>query len=741
MKEVEFIGIIERQIYSSENFKMFSVKVDKEKYPFVKFTKYGSVTIAGNLHSLTIEGEYNIKAKEKVGSKGYMYNVVNIRKSKMKSESDCYIFLQEILTFNQASVLYKHYPNIVDLVVNNEDYKVDLSKLKGIKEYTFEKIKNKIIENYALCDLINEFNGVLTMSMLKKLYDKYTSIEKIRTEIRCRPYKTLCGLQRVGFKTADSLLLDMEKNGTMKFESDLRTSKERCLACMIYFLEENEGNGNTKMDLGELRKMIMKLVPKCAHHFISCVKEDEVIYYNKEKMEIALRSTYNTENEISVIIKNALKINNKWDIDWESYREKGEYPLSDEQLSSLELVCNNQISILCGNAGSGKSASTNTLIKMLLDNNKTFTLVASTGRASKVLSSYTGMPASTIHRAYGYKPPNKWMYNNNNKIETDIIIVDEFSMCDIFLFLHLLEGIDFNRTKLLMIGDDAQACSVAAGNCLNDMLSSRVIPTARLTKIFRYGEGGLMTVATDTRNGKTFLKKSNGLVFLGKNRDYAFLQSGNEKIVNDCTELYKKLLTKGYSPQDILVLAGQNKGDYGTIAINKHLQKIANKNYGSTSCMKVGETIYFEGDLVMQMKNDYRAKIYKEDIFDIKEDEELTTICTNGEIGVIKKIVHGYMVVDFEGVLIQYFQSDLEKISLSYSCSIHKSQGGGAKVVILLTPAAHNFINNSNLLYVGLTRTKEKCFHLGDVTTINRCVKKKENLMRDTFLARMLKTE
>ena len=94
MKEIEFIGIIEREIYSSEGFKMFAVKVDKEKYKDIKFSKYGSVTIAGNLHSLTIEGEYTIKAKEKMGSKGYMYNVDNIKKTKLKSETDCYIFLQ-----------------------------------------------------------------------------------------------------------------------------------------------------------------------------------------------------------------------------------------------------------------------------------------------------------------------------------------------------------------------------------------------------------------------------------------------------------------------------------------------------------------------------------------------------------------------------------------------------------------------------------------------------------------------
>ena len=205
---VEFIGRVIRQTYSSENYKMYAVDVDRDKYPDIKFTVYGNAIIGGNLHSLTCDAEYYIKAEEKHGSKGYKYEVQNIRKTDLKNENDVYIFLQEILTFNQASELYKHYPNIVDLVVSGRSDEVDLNKLHGIKQYTFNIIKDKIIENYALFDLIAEFKGVMTISMMKRLYDKYPSIEKIRIEMRNHPYKCLCGLSRVGFKTADALLLE-----------------------------------------------------------------------------------------------------------------------------------------------------------------------------------------------------------------------------------------------------------------------------------------------------------------------------------------------------------------------------------------------------------------------------------------------------------------------------------------------------------------------------------------------------
>ena len=612
MKQVEFVGRVVRQTYSSENYKMYACDVDREKYPNIKFTLYGNAVIGGNLHSLTPGADYYIKAEEKSSSKGYKYEVLNIKKTDLKSEEDVYTFLQEILTFRQASELYKHYPNIVDLVVSGRSNEVDLNKLHGIKEYTFNKIKDKIIENYALFDLISEFKGVLTISMLKKLYEKYPSIEKIRSELRIHPYKTLVGLSRVGFKTADKLLLEMEKEGIIKFAFDLKTSKERCMACVMYFLEDNEtSNGNTKMKIVDLRKHVLTLTPACADHFVECLnegKEKGNIYYDKDTMDVALMNTYMTELLIAGIVTDAVKNKNHiWNIDWKSYKDKGEYVLSDEQLLALGLACNKQITILCGFAGSGKTATTNTLIKMLIDNNKTFELCASTGRAAKVLSSYTGMPAATIHRAYGYIPPDEWGYNNENKIETDIVIVDEASMCDIFLFCHLLDGIDFNRTKLFIIGDPAQLCSVSAGNLLNDLIDSKKVPTATLTKIFRYNEGGLMQVATDTRNCKQFLKEAPNekYVFFGENKDFGFLQCENDKIIKNLCDLYKGLLDKGISPNDIMVLSAQNKGNYGTIAINNELQKIANKNCDpkSKKFFKIGDVTYYENDIIIQTKN------------------------------------------------------------------------------------------------------------------------------------------
>lgn len=742
-KHVEFVGRVERQVYSSDNYKMYALDVNRDEYPDIKFTVYGNAMICGNIHSLTPDAEYYIQAIEKNDSKGYKYQVTNIRKTDLKSEKDVYIFLQEILTFNQASELYREYPNIVDLVKSGHSDEVDLNKLHGIGKYTFDIIKDKIIENYALFDLITEYKGVLTISMLKKLYEKYPSIEKIRSEMRFHPYKTLCGLSRVGFKTADALLLKMEKEGIIKFPFDLKTSKERCMACVLYFLEDNENNGNTKISILDLRKQVMKLVPACANNFIDCLnegKEHGNIYYNKDNMDIALMTTYIIELCVAVMLLKGLKHNNKWNIDWKYYKDKGDYILSEEQLKSLELICENNIVVLCGFAGSGKTATTNTLIKMLKDNNKTFSLCASTGRASKVLASYTGEQASTIHRLYLYQPPNDWGFTKEKPINTDVVIVDESSMCDIFLFYHLLDGIDFNKTKLFIIGDPAQLCSVGPGNVLNDLIYSNKIPVSMLTKIFRYSDGGLMQVATDTRNCKIYLNKTSGHpITFGTNKDYIFWQTDKNNIIKRTTELYKTLLTQGYTTDDIMVLTAQNKGDYGTIALNNEIQKTINKNYGSDEFMEIGSIKFYVGDVVLQTVNNYKATLADTFDIDFMDQEDKKTLIANGEIGIIESISKIDAVINFNGIRIIYNRGDMKDVSLGYVLTTHKSQGGSAKIVILITCSSHTFMQSSNLLYVGLTRTRERCFHIGDLTTINRAVKKKEEQLRKTFLIDLLK--
>lgn len=737
-KEVKFKGSVVRNVYKSDDFKTYAMDVDSTLYPYIQKNKYNNVSICGDIPLLTNGVEYEIVAVEKQTKYGISYDVKHIKRNIPTSAGDTLIFLQEILTSNQAVAVYNAYPDIVDRVMNDRLDDIDLSKVSGVGEKTFDKIKNKIIDNFMLAELVAEFKGVLSLSMVKKIYDEYTSIDIVRRKLRTEPYSCLTKISGIGFKTADDIIIKLQEENIINFGYDVKTSADRCLACVLHLLQENENDGHTRDNLADIRSKCYRLVPECADHFIEVVKDDS-IYYEKDTMSIALKYTYVTERYIAKNIVNAVvQNNNVWDFDIDKYREVEGFELSDEQMAAIDNVCKYSVSILNGFAGSGKSFTTKALINMLDDNYLSYKIFAPTGKASKVISEYTHRTATTIHRGLGYTPCDGWRYNTENKLGTDICIIDEFSMCDIHLFRRVIDAIDFENTKLLLIGDNAQLPSVSCGNLLHDFLESGLIPTATLTNIFRYGEGGLMRVATDTRCCHQYLTNSmkNKETSFGSNQDYTFIDLRSEDISNRAVSLYKQLLKEGNSVDSIQVLTAKNVGECGTVELNNAIQKVANRNYGSEICMKFGDTTYYKGDLVLEKVNNYNAELaYHE--FDSFESPQ-TAFVANGETGVIEEICKDYIIINFDGISVKYYRSDLTMIGLGYSMTIHKSQGSGIENVILCTPSSHVFMLNSNLIYVGLTRTKKRCFHLGSVNNVNSAISKKENLSRHTFMQQLL---
>ena len=743
--QYKFKGVVIRCNYNTPDYKIYAVDVSKIDYPDIKQNKYNNVSILGELSDLTLGVEYEITAEEQTNKYGTSYKVINLRRDMPTTAEGTYLFLSEILTENQAKTLVENYPDIIQRVRNNDLFDIDISKLKGIGEKTFEKIKDKIVTNFALMDLVIEFKNVLSMSIIKKIYDEYSSIDKLKEKLKSQPYTTLTRISRIGFKTADSIILQLQKENIIDFGYDVKTSSDRCLSCMLYILEENENEGHTKMNLADLRQQCLKIVPSCAEHFVDVIKDNN-IYYNKDNMEVSLRATYETEKYIAdTILSNIHNEDNVWDFDVQKYRAVGEFELSDEQMQILNVVCKNNIAILNGFAGAGKTASTQGIINMLKDNNKSFRLFSPTGRAAKVLHENTNELASTIHRGLGYVPPNQWTYNEQQKLHADIIIVDEFSMVDIWLFKKLLDAIDFKYTKLLMIGDNAQLPSVSCGNLLHDFMEANIIPTVTLNKIFRYLSGGLMRVATDTRCCNEYLTKDmkNKATVFGDNQDYMFIDLASELIPKNVVALYKKLLDNGNGIEDIQVLTAKNVGECGSVELNNMIQRVANSNYGSEVNMKVGDTTYYEGDLILQCVNNYNAELVKDTNntdWTLDDEESGTAFVANGETAIIEEIYNTYIIANFNGIRVKYYRNDMNMVKLGYAISIHKSQGGGFKKVILCTPQSHIFMLNSNLLYVGLTRMKEKLYHLGSLQTINQAVKKKANMTRRTFMQNLLKT-
>lgn len=738
--QAEFKGIVVKCVYSSPGFKTYAFDVDKNDYPDVKQNKYGNISVIGDMSDLVVGVEYEITATEEQTKYGISYRVSNIRRDMPTTADDTKAFLEEILTHNQAQVIFENYPNIIELVKNDECDKVDLDRLHGIKEKTFEVIKRKIIENFKLADLVAEFKGVLSLSMLRRVYDKYPDIDILRAKLRGEPYTTLTRVSGVGYKTADSIILNLQKENIVDFGCDIKTSKDRCLACVIYILRENEDEGNTCMNLADLRRQVFDMAPSCANHFVDAIKSKD-IYYDKSDMSIGLARTYDAETYIADVITHNFNTIS-WDYDVEKYRAVGEFVLSDKQMNAIRNVCAYNISILNGPAGTGKTQTTLGIIKMLEDNDKSFALMAPTGKAAKVLSEYTGKRATTIHRGLCYNPREGWYYNENNRLPYDIIIVDESSMIDVALFKHLVEAIDFESTRLLLIGDNAQLPSVGCGNLLHDFMTTKVVPSTTLTRVFRYGEGGVSKVATDIRFCEPYLDNNmkHKATQFGKNNDYVFVDVAPELIPPTIVNMVKKLVDNGSSIDDIQVLTAKNVGPYGTVVLNNEIQKTINKNYGNSKCMKVGDTLYYDNDIVLQKANNYNAIMCDEKydvILDI-DDKPMTAFVANGETGHVICACKDYVVVDFDGICVKYGKDDMINVGLGYSCTIHKSQGSGIKNVIICTPQSDMFMLNSNLLYVAVTRTKNRCYHLGSVASVNKAVKKKANLARNTFMQKLL---
>ena len=726
-------------VFNSDEYKIYGCSVNSFEYPNIQVSKYNTATIKGNVQELNLGVEYTVKAKEISDKYGVGYEVINIKREKPTTLAATRNFLYEILTPNQTDTLLEAYPDIVDRIMNNRLDDIDLNKTKGIKDYTFNVIKQKVIENFKLADLVEEFRGLFSLSIIKKLYDKYPSVEKIKEVIRTEPYECLCRLSGIGFKTADGMLLTLEKeskqckengkNPILFFGFDLKPSYQRAKACVDYILNENEANGNTYVKVGDLKKQFEILVPEAIANLPLILKGDNDVIFDRESLSVCRKETYETEKYIAEKIKEGLSINTKWDCDCSKFRSLDGFDLTLDQCKTSEYMCIYNIVMLVGYGGAGKSSSTQAFVNLLKHYNKSFLLLAPTGRAAKVLAGFTGENAMTIHRGLGYMPPNDWNFNSEHPLPYDVVIVDEFSMVDIFLFKHLLEAIDFNRTKLLIIGDDAQIPSVGAGNVLYDLLCYKKIPTITLDKVFRYGKGGLSTVATDARTQTEYLDKNKkGMQVFGEDQSYIFMPLQQDGIVDYTVKLYKTLLTKGYSVEDIAVLSCYNVGDYGVIELNKRLQEAVNPNPDAK--IVFGDSEFRLNDIVMNYANDYKAVLYNEEFLDDKN----TTFIANGESGMVDKIEHNSMVSNYDGTLIYYDKGKLKNIRLAYAITTHKSQGGQFKVVILITPRSHTFMLNSNLLYVGISRAKEKCYHLGEIKTVNNALKKKENFDRKTLL-------
>ena len=653
--------------------------------------------------------------------------------------------------------LVNHYPDILQNYIF-QNICPDLSNVPYVKEKRYIQIKNKVLNKKNLLLLFEMFDYNLNMKMLKQIYDKLIDYDIddlklfIYNSICEDPYVFISNHVNLSLMEIDKNLLSAYKINPNIFGYDIENSNKRIVA-YVRFCLYNHSNGSTSMPINSITQILhnkyqIYFLPE---YFIDAIQCD-IFKINGDN--ISLYTDYIQENNIACFIKDGLSHIDYWDIDINNYRNLNNCKLTNMQLSVLESINNNQITLLNGYAGCGKSLSVKAITNMLEDNNKTYKLLSPTAKAAKQLSDYTHRVASTIHYLIfcecfdsnveidllDLENTNVDAYKNfksHNILDYDVLIIDESSMLSISLFNLLIKFIDIRKTKLVLIGDSYQLPSIQRGNLYQDLLDIKEISKITLDKIFRYTENGLTYVASNVRMSKPFLSlgDSTNIQHFGKSYEFHKCDTIPE-LLNSALNLFLDLANKGYGKEDVVVLTAKNVGDTGTYMINNLLQEALNPLNDGMDELQITvnkQIIKFRpNDRIMNIKNNYELK-------PISSNSDSYYMLTNGQTGIIQSIdmENETMVVDFDGSLYLLDNEYFENLRLAYAFTIHKAQGSQFKNVIYITSTQDNFMTTSNLLYVAITRAQEHCYHFGSIHTINSGLYKKENLQRQTQLVNL----
>ena len=616
--------------------------------------------------------------------------------------------LRSLMTNGQAESCHAAYPHFVSMVLNGEADKLDYKKIRGVGKVLLPRYIDKIKTINKRVEFMGETYawGIEHDEDINKIAATYKNVYGFSKDINTNPYAVMINLLEWSFDRADRAITKK----TVKWLD----SYERCEAATIYALKHNELDGNTRMQAKMLFDMVKHKAPQCVHHLLDVVTKAAQVHYDAHSQNTALQATYNAEQHIADVIKKKIANPHYYPMDWQKFTSVDGLELTDEQAQILEMACKQDVMVLTGSAGTGKSQTTKAIIEMLEANDYTYTLLSPTGIAAKRLREATGREASTIH-----------MFLACDGNLGDYVLIDEMGMVSVHLLSMLFDKVT-DRTKIIFIADPSQLASIACGNIVEDMLDSGIVPVCNLTKVFRYNTSGIITIATDVRNGvndhltDTFT-------------DYKFIKT-DTLVIKQIKQEYARLLADGYSKDDVLILSPFNKGDVGSLAINAAIQAKFNPNELSKVGHIVNDTpIYFKvGDKVINKKNEYAMPLVDDD----------TAFVANGDIGTVMEIVpdekEPYMIVRYDCGDCIVDKAHIKNTLLAYAISIHSCQGSQAKAVIVVIDRSHVRMLSRNLCYTAVSRAQERLILIGDEAAIQEGLKVQEEKERNTELKEML---
>ena len=642
-----------------------------------------------------------------------------------------------------AKKIVKKFKKDTVRVIRNEPER--LAEIKGITKEKALEISESFIENWNLWQIVGflERFGIGAQSA-QNIFKKLGSdaIEKIKED----PYILEETGVKCDFSQVDRMALSIgiEKSSIRRIEAGiihalnlatfnghscvLKTSLIQYVATLLGVSEEDVSNGIIDLKakekiMTENRKEMVTVDDKTEMRVQKWVY---LIDYYRAEMNIAnkLKSLQDSDN-LKHILNLEKMLKNTTDIE-----------LSEKQFEALKIINENNVTIITGGPGTGKTTIIKTIIEMYKGLGKKTVLCAPTGRAAKRMTEATGEEAKTLHRLLEIGKIVDDRPNANidvEPIDADIVIIDEMSMVDLFLMNYLLNGI-FKGTKLILVGDSDQLQSVGPGRVLKDLIESNKIPFITLNKIFRQAAKSKIIVnAHKVNDGINFINNTDED---DKNSidDFYFISEDNvSKIQEMCVDSYNK---------NVQVITPTKKGELGTKTLNKILQARYNKENKNKNEKKFGDVIFREGDKVMQTKNNYDIEWMKDSNSRNTLKREYGSGIFNGEMGTIEEIdkIDETILIKFEdGKKAVYGYQDLEQIEHSYAITVHKSQGSEFDEVIMPILGVSKMLLTRNVLYTGMTRAKNKLIIMSNEPTIDFMINNVNSKVRNSGLSFKIK--
>lgn len=605
-----------------------------------------------------------------------------------------------------------------------------LAEVKGISEHKAMEIADQVNAKKDLRQamiFLQQYG--IHVNLAVKIYNTYG--QEIYRILKENPYQLADDMEGVGFRTADEIAAKVG----IRTDSDFRIRSG-----IQYALLQAAGEGHTYLPMDELTRrtsLLLDIAPEhIEKHYMNLAMDRKIVMrQNEDVTQIYSASFFYMEANVATMLK---QLNIKYDIsDAEieqrvhAIEKKSDIQLDEHQIQAVREAIRNGVLVITGGPGTGKTTTINTIIRYFEMEGMDIFLAAPTGRAAKRMSETTGFEARTIHRMLelngGMDGNAGFERNEQNPLETDVIIIDEMSMVDISIMYSLLKAV-VAGTRLILVGDVNQLPSVGPGSVLKDIIDSHQFNTVMLTKIFRQASTSDIIVNAHKIN------RGEEITLDNKSMDFFFLKRYDaDKIINVTLQLIKQKLPKFVeaAEYDIQVLTPMRKGLLGVERLNGILQQYMNPPDKKKTEKEYNGTVFREGDKVMQTKNNYQLE------WEIRSKYGLSiekgTGIFNGDMGIIQQINEfaETMTIAFdENRMVEYSFKLLDELELAYAITIHKSQGSEYPAVVIPLLTGPRMLMNRNLLYTAVTRAKKCVTLVGNDETFNMMIQNTTELKR-----------